>query len=215
MFSSTSKIYFIKRRHSSRNLIEPRFCLKLVLTFWFGPCSVCFHLHVLQPAQREWRRLKRSQNYSPGIWNHNRLVSADLHTLGRSWLRVWTWNTKWCHHFIQEQGLAPFMEIVLPKSSFCPVSSSSLWHLVHKPCVEFTAFAGGGRGASVSAVSVGERSISNAETCSHLSSVGSEDGTMSTGSFSFFLFWIRFFFDSNVKYWEKTMCISNTALFST
>lgn len=185
-----------------------------MLTFCFGPCSVCFHLHVLQPAQREQWRLNRSQNYAPRIWNHNSLVSADLHTLGRSWLRLWTWNTKWCHHFIQEQGLAPFMEIVLPKSSFCPVSSSSLWHLVHKPWVEFTAFTAGGRGASVSAVSVGERSISTAATCSPLSDVGSAEGTMSTGSFSFFLFWIRFFCDSNVKNWKKTICISNTALFS-
>lgn len=69
---------------------------------------------------------------------------------------------------------------------------------MHTPCVEIRASAGGELCALVSP-ELFLTSISTATTCSPLLSMVSEEGTMSTGSFSFFLFWIRFFFASRDK----------------
>lgn len=72
---------------------------------------------------------------------------------------------------------------------------------MHTPCVELTVSAVRQISLSGSSVLIFVTSISLATTCSPLSSVvSSEEGVMSTGSFSLFLFWIRFFFVSRDKH---------------
>lgn len=79
---------------------------------------------------------------------------------------------------------------------------------MHTPRVELTAVE---VSASGSAVLVFVTSISTATTCLPLSTVvSSEEAMTSTGSFSFFLFWIRFFFASRDENYKCHQCYSHT-----
>ena len=82
---------------------------------------------------------------------------------------------------------------------------------MHTPCVELSASSVGQMSAPGSAVLLCMMSVSTVTTCSLLSSVvSSEEGTIATGSFSLFLFRIRFFPASTNKNCMRQQHYSHT-----